>query len=104
MLFFDNYETVQHLFFHNGLTKFTWQVIYLTFGLRPLVSINYMFVTWVLNMNGGMKKLFLVGIVVMLCTVWLNRKDKKSVLSYMQVIYRASTRPGRDQYFKRGKA
>jgi hypothetical protein len=55
--FCDNYETIQYLFFNYGPTKFIWQLIYLTFGLRPPGSINYMFGTWVLNMNGGMRKL-----------------------------------------------
>jgi hypothetical protein len=86
MLFCDNYATIQHLFFYCSLAKFIWRVIYLTFGLRPPVSINRIFGTWVLNMNGGMRKLLLVGIVVMLWVVWLSWNDivfdKKPVLSY----------------------
>jgi hypothetical protein len=84
--FCDNYETIQHLFFDCGLTKFIWRVIYLTFGLWPLVSINHMFETWILNMNGGMRKLLLVGIGIMLWAVWLSRNDivfDKQIQSYL---------------------
>jgi hypothetical protein len=51
MLFCHNYETVQHLFVNCGLAKFLWRVICITFGLEPLVSINQMFSTWILDMN-----------------------------------------------------
>jgi hypothetical protein len=45
-------------------------------------------------MNGGIRKLLLVGIGAMLWVVWLSRNDiafdKKLVLSYMQVIYKGT--------------
>jgi hypothetical protein len=45
-------------------------------------------------MNGGIRKLLLVGIGAMLWVIWLSRNDiafdKKSVLSYMQVIYKGT--------------
>jgi hypothetical protein len=59
--FCDNYKTIQYLFFDCDLTKFIWRVMYLAFGLIPPVSINHMFDTMMLNMQGGMQKLLLVG-------------------------------------------
>jgi hypothetical protein len=53
-----------------------------------------MFGTWILNINGGMRKLILVGIGIILWGVWLSRNnvsfDKKPVLPYIKVIYRAT--------------
>jgi hypothetical protein len=53
-----------------------------------------MFGTWILNINGNMRKLILVGIGAILWGIWLSRNDvvfdKRQVLSYMQVIYRAT--------------
>jgi hypothetical protein len=47
-----------------------------------------MFGTWVLNMNGGMRKIFLVGIGSMLWAIWLSWNDialdkKRSYISYI---------------------
>jgi hypothetical protein len=85
--FCDNYETIQHIFFDCDLTKFIWRVMYLSFGLIPQVSIKHMFGIWVLNMQGGMQKLLLVGIGVILLAVWLSQNnivfDKSLVLSHM---------------------
>jgi hypothetical protein len=72
VLFCDNYETIQHLFFDCDLTKFIWRVMYLAFSLMPPVSINHMFGIWVLNMQGGMSKLLLIGIDVILWAIWLS--------------------------------
>jgi hypothetical protein len=49
--------------------------MYLAFGLIPPVSINHMFGTWALNMQGGMQKLLLVGIGAILWTIWLIQND-----------------------------
>jgi hypothetical protein len=53
-----------------------------------------MFGTWILNINGNMRKLILVGIGAILWGIWLSRNnvvfDKSLVLSYMQVIYGAT--------------
>jgi hypothetical protein len=53
-----------------------------------------MFGTWILNINGSMRKLILVGIGTILWGVWLSQNavafDKKPILSYMQVIYMAT--------------
>jgi hypothetical protein len=49
-----------------------------------------MFGTSILDMNGHMRKLLLVGIGIILFATWLSRNDivfdKKHDLSYMQVI------------------
>jgi hypothetical protein len=70
--FCDNYETTQHQFFYCDLTMLIWRVMDLAFGLIPHVSINHMFGTWVLNIQGGMWKLLLVRIGVILWVVWLS--------------------------------
>jgi hypothetical protein len=48
-----------------------------------------MFGTWVLNMNGGMRKIFLVGIGSMLWAIWLSWNDialdKKTVLYILYI-------------------
>jgi hypothetical protein len=66
--------------------------MFLAFDLMPPVSINHMFGTWVLNMQGGMRKLLLVGIGAILWAIWLSQNDiafdKLPVFSHMQVIYR----------------
>jgi hypothetical protein len=43
--FCHEFETIQHLFVDCDLTKFVWRIIYITFGLEPLSSINHMFGT-----------------------------------------------------------
>jgi hypothetical protein len=92
VVFCQNYETIQHLFFDCKLAKFIWTIIYFTFGLEFPVSINHLFGAWMLNMNSRTRKLVLVGIGAMLWSMWLSRNDiafdkKKPILSYMQVIY-----------------
>jgi hypothetical protein len=53
-----------------------------------------MFGNWILNIDGDMRKLILVGICAILWGIWLSRNDvvfdKNPVLSYVQVIYRAT--------------
>jgi hypothetical protein len=92
--FCHNNETIHHLFIDCDLAKFTWRVLYITFGLQTPSTINHMFETWILNINGNMRKLILVGIGAILWGIWLSRNDvifdKSSILSYMQVIYRAT--------------
>jgi hypothetical protein len=49
---------------------------------------------WVQGMNDKDRKILLVGVGDMLWSIWLSRNDivfnKTSILSYMQVIFRAT--------------
>jgi hypothetical protein len=45
--FYNNYETIQHLFFDCNLAKFIWSVIQLTFGLGTRNNINNVYNAWV---------------------------------------------------------
>jgi hypothetical protein len=38
--FYNNYETIHHLFFDCNLVKFIWRAIQLTFGLGTPININ----------------------------------------------------------------
>jgi hypothetical protein len=92
--FHNSDEIVQHLFFDCVLAKFIWSMIYLTFDLRPPDNIRHVFSDWVQNMKSNNKKIFFVGICVMLWAIWLNRNDiifnKIQISSYMQVIFRGT--------------
>jgi hypothetical protein len=64
-----------NIFFDCNLAKFIWTIIYFTFGLEPPVSINHLFGTWALNINSQTRKLVLMGISVILWSMWLSRND-----------------------------
>jgi hypothetical protein len=88
------FETIQHLFFDCVLGKFIWRVMQITFGLSTLTNIKHVFGGWVQRMNDKDRKLLLVGVGDMFWSIWLSRNDivfnKTSILSYMQVIFRAT--------------
>jgi hypothetical protein len=69
--FYHNNETIQHLFIDCNLAKFIWRVLYISFGLQSPSSINHLFGTWILNIYGSMRKLILVGIII-LWGIWLS--------------------------------
>jgi hypothetical protein len=71
----SNKEIIQHLFFYCALAKFIWRVVYLVAGLPPSNNIRHMFGSWVCNMNKNDRHIFLVGIGVMLWTIWLSCND-----------------------------
>jgi hypothetical protein len=88
------FETIQHLFFDCVLGKFIWRVMQITFGLSTLTNIKHVFGGWVQRMNDKDRKLLLVGVGDMFWSIWLSQNDivfnKTSILSYMQVIFRAT--------------
>jgi hypothetical protein len=92
--FCNNLETVQHLFFDCTLARFLWGVIQLTFDLPKPHNITHVYGGWVQNMNAKSKRILFVGIGTMFWSIWLSRNDivfnKKPILSYMQVMFRAT--------------
>jgi hypothetical protein len=74
-----------NIFFDCNLAKFIWTIIYFTFGLEPPVSINHLFGAWALNINSQTRKLVMMGIGVILWSMWLSRNDivfdKKNLFS-----------------------
>jgi hypothetical protein len=92
--FCNNLETIQHLFFDCVLSKFLWRVIQLTFGLTKSRNIKHVHGGWVQNMNEKNKRLLFVRVGTMFWSIWLNQNDiifnKKQILSYLQVMFRAT--------------
>jgi hypothetical protein len=66
----------------------------ITFGLSKLTNIKHVFRGWVQRMNDKGRKLLLVGVSDMFWSIWLSWNDivfnKTSILSYMQIIFRAT--------------
>jgi hypothetical protein len=92
--FCNSDEIIQHIFFDCVLAKFIWRVIHLTFDLRAPDNISDVFGDWVQNMKSNNKKIFFIGICVMLWAIWLSLNaiifNKIHILSYMQVIFRGT--------------
>jgi hypothetical protein len=91
--FYNNFETIQHLFFDCALAKFLWRVIQLTFDLSAPQNIKHAYEDWIQNMNNTNKRLLLVGLDAVF-SIWLSWNDivftKKSISSYMKVMFRAT--------------
>jgi hypothetical protein len=66
------------------------RVIQLAFGLSPPNNIRHIFRAWVHNMNSNNRQIFLVGICVILCAIWLSRNNvvfnRILISSYIHVI------------------
>jgi hypothetical protein len=64
-----------HLFFDYVLTKFLWGVIQLIFGFTKPQDIRHVYGGWSQIMDAKTKKIFVVGIGVMLWSIWLSRNN-----------------------------
>ena len=77
-----------------------WQTVHVSFNLIPPTSIHNLFTSWLHGINRKLKSKILVGASAICWAIWLTQNniifDKAAAPSYLQVIFRGPTGPGRD--------
>ena len=73
--FFNNTETIQHLFFDCHAAKFVWNSIYFTFGIQPPSNITDMLGPWLGGLPHKFRKQLLIGVIAFCWAIWLTRND-----------------------------
>ena len=88
--FCDKAETVQHLFITCPMAKIIWQIVYMTFSVRPATNITNLFGNWLYGVPKKDKSDIRVGACAVLWAIWHVRNDiifnKTKVSSFLQVI------------------
>jgi hypothetical protein len=92
--FCNSLETIQHLFFDCPLARSVWNVVYITFGVRPPVSFAHLLGSWVRSFPAKIRNQCLVGLAALLWALWLNRNEavfqNSFANSFVQVIFRGT--------------
>ena len=88
--FWNENETIQHLFFDCRFTRMLWAIVYAAWGLPKPRNMSNMFESWLNGIPKDFKPLVLVGAAALCWSVWLCRNavvfDNKQS-SFLQVIY-----------------
>jgi hypothetical protein len=88
-------ETIQHLFFDCRVARFIWNLLYITFNVKPPHNTTHLFGSWIRSFAPRLRNQIILGTAVVCCWVmWLNRNDavfrKSFANSYLQVIFRGA--------------
>ena len=92
--FYDNNETIQHLFIDCPLAKLLWRTIHMAFNIVPAVSIAALFGAWLAGMEHNTAARIRIGICALLWAIWSCKNDmifnKQQFSTFLQVIFRAT--------------
>jgi hypothetical protein len=73
MLFFDNKETIPHLFFDCHVARFVWRVCQVAFNLELPKDVTDLFRLWDVQTDQHLRSLFCMGASAILWSIWLFR-------------------------------
>jgi hypothetical protein len=88
--FYDDKESIQHLFFECPFAKIIWRLIHMTFGLTPPKNITNLFGNWLKGIPKNDLVQIRVGVCAVIWTIWNTRNDhifnSKKKSNFLQVI------------------
>lgn len=79
--FYEQKETIQHLFFECPIVRFTWNVVICAFGMKQVFSfgmkqikdLKHMLNSWIRSCDKTTKQLMLVGVAAIIWATWKAR-------------------------------
>jgi hypothetical protein len=86
-----NYSTY---FFDCRVSRFVWNVLFITLNIQSPTSMSHMFGSWIKRFAPGLRNQIVVGIAAICWVLWLNRNDavfqRIVANSLLQVIFRGA--------------
>ena len=92
--FYDDLETVHHLFFSCPFAQIVWRMIYFTYNIPPPSNVTNMFGKWLNGVRKNDKAHIRSGVSAICWSIWTSRNDiifnKQKGTNFLQVILRAA--------------
>ena len=93
-MFSTRNETIQHLLFDCQMARSVWRIVEIALRVPSPISVSHMWRQWLRGVRMHTKKKIISGVAVIFWVIWRCRNDivfhKKSVSSFMQVIFSAT--------------